>query len=196
MKKGSTAQPRKVGTISIIVALFLTSGLIRLVEIAPAIASEIGPIAAEPAQEETMVASAEPVPDMPALLAAIQERERQLAEREAYIDRRQQTLSVAEQRIREQMEALTIAEESLAATLTLADSATEEDVARLTEVYQRMKPAEAAEIFETMDIEFAAGFFSRMRPESSAAIMANLPADLAYSISVVMAGRNARAPRE
>jgi flagellar motility protein MotE (MotC chaperone) len=133
---------------------------------------------------------------MPALLKAIQEREAQIAEREAYIDRRMQTLAVAEQRIREQMDALTEAESKLAATLNLADNATEEDVARLTEVYQRMKPTEAAGIFETMDIQFAAGFFSRMRPESSAAIMANLPADLAYSISVVMAGRNANAPRE
>ena len=142
------------------------------------------------------MASAEADPDMPALLKAIQDREAQIAEREAYIDRRMQTLAVAEQRIREQMDALTEAESKLAATLSLADNATEEDVARLTEVYQRMKPTEAADIFETMDIQFAAGFFSRMRPESSAAIMANLPAELAYSISVVMAGRNANAPRE
>ncbi len=187
------AQPRKTGTITVIVGLFLASGLIRAVDIAPAFAEEMLP---EASHEPMQMASAEPLPDMPALLKAIQEREAQIAEREAYIDRRMQTLAVAEQRIREQMDALTEAESKLAATLTLADNATEEDVARLTEVYQRMKPAEAAGIFETMDIQFAAGFFSRMRPESSAAIMANLPADLAYSISVVMAGRNANAPRE
>jgi len=193
MKTRVKAQPRKAGTISVIVGLFLASGLIRMAEIAPAFAEEMLPDTAPEAME---MASAEHVPDMPALLKAIQEREAQIAEREAYIDRRMQTLAVAEQRIREQMDALTEAESKLAATLSLADNATEEDVARLTEVYQRMKPTEAAGIFETMDIQFAAGFFSRMRPESSAAIMANLPADLAYSISVVMAGRNANAPRE
>ncbi len=176
-----------------IVGLFLASGLIRGIEIAPAFAEGLLP---DTASAPLQMASAEPASDMPALLKAIQAREAQIAEREAYIDRRMQTLAVAEQRIREQMDALTEAESKLAATLTLADNATEEDVARLTEVYQRMKPAEAAGIFETMDIQFAAGFFSRMRPESSAAIMANLPADLAYSISVVMAGRNANAPRE
>jgi len=185
---------RKTGTISVIVALFLASGLIRLAEIAPAIAEEMGTAADREA--EPQVAMVAPAPDMPALLAAIQGREAQLAEREAYIDRRMQTLAVAEQRVREQITALTEAEERLAATLSLADNATEEDVARLTEVYQRMKPAEAAGIFQTMDIQFAAGFFSRMRPEASAAIMAQLPADLAYSISVVMAGRNANAPLE
>lgn len=195
MKRILLPKPKKTGTISVIVGLFLASGLIRLVEIAPALAEEM---VAEPPHAVSADAPhmADAAPDVPALLAAIQEREAQLAEREAYIDRRQQTLAVAEQRIRDQMDALTEAEEKLAATLSLADNATEEDVARLTEVYQRMKPAEAAGIFETMDIQFAAGFFSRMRPESSAAIMANLPAELAYSISVVMAGRNANAPRE
>lgn len=187
-------QPRKTGTITVIVGLFLASGLIRAVDIAPAFAEEM--LQEDTPHEAVQMASAEPMPDMPALLKAIQAREAQIAEREAYIDRRMQTLAVAEQRIREQMDALTEAESKLAATLSLADNATEEDVARLTEVYQRMKPTDAAGIFETMDIQFAAGFFSRMRPESSAAIMANLPADLAYSISVVMAGRNANAPRE
>ena len=188
---------RKTGTITVIVGLFLASGLIRTIEIAPALAESLMPGTPPDAPvQPVQVASAEPAPDMPALLKALQDREAQITEREAYIDRRMQTLAVAEQRIREQMDALTTAESKLSATLTLADNATEEDVARLTEVYQRMKPAEAAAIFQTMDIQFAAGFFSRMRPESSAAIMANLPADLAYSISVVMAGRNAAAPRE
>ena len=194
MKTRRQPQPRKTGTITVIVGLFLASGLIRAIEIAPAVAEEMQPEGAP--REAIQMASAEPNPDMPALLKAIQDREAQISEREAYIDRRMQTLAVAEQRIREQLDALTEAESKLAATLSLADNATEEDVARLTEVYQRMKPTEAAGIFETMDIQFAAGFFSRMRPESSAAIMANLPADLAYSISVVMAGRNANAPRE
>jgi len=193
MRSRANSQSRKTGTISVIVGLFLASSLIRFAEVAPAFAKEMLP---ESAVENMEMANVEPLPDMPAMLQAIQQREAQITEREAYIDRRMQTLAVAEQRIREQMDALVEAENKLAATLSLADSATEEDVARLTEVYQRMKPAEAAGIFETMDIQFAAGFFSRMRPESSAAIMANLPADLAYSISVVMAGRNANAPRE
>jgi flagellar motility protein MotE (MotC chaperone) len=193
MSRQTPNPPRKSGTITVIVGLFLASGLVRTIEIAPAFAEEM---LSAPPPDKVQMASNEATPDMPALLKAIQEREAQINEREAYIDRRMQTLAVAEQRIREQMDALTEAESRLAATLTLADNATEEDVARLTEVYQRMKPAEAAGIFETMDIQFAAGFFSRMRPESAAAIMANLPADLAYSISVVMAGRNAAAPRE
>jgi len=193
---GRPEKPRKSGTITVIVALFLASGVLRIADIAPALAQEISDNVAPAPIAGSEMAMAEPLPDIPALLAAIQAREAQLTEREAYISRRSQTLAVAEQRIRAQMTALSEAEAKLAATLSLADNATEEDVARLTEVYQRMKPAEAAEIFETMDIQFSAGFFARMRPEASAAIMASLPAELAYSIAVVMAGRNANAPQE
>lgn len=197
MSGGFDRPRRRVGTISVIITLFVASGLIRMIDSGGAIAQEMGGMRTYLEPEVVHdVAEVETDAEMSALLTAIRNREQQLAEREAYIDRRQQTLNVAETRIEEQMNALRQAEEQLAATLAIADNAAENDVSHLTEVYERMKPAEAAGIFETMDIDFAAGFFSRMRPDSSAAIMAQLPSDLAYSISVVMAGRNARAPRE
>jgi flagellar motility protein MotE (MotC chaperone) len=59
-----------------------------------------------------------------------------------------------------------------------------------------MKPKEAAEIFETMDVSFAAGFLNRMRPDAAAGILSNVETTTAYAISVVMAGRNAGAPVE
>ena len=34
----------------------------------------------------------------------------------------------------------------------------------MTTVYENMKPADAARIFETMDVNFAAGLLARMRP--------------------------------
>jgi flagellar motility protein MotE (MotC chaperone) len=57
-----------------------------------------------------------------------------------------------------------------------------------------MKPKDAAAIFESMDVTFAAGFLARMNRDAAARLMAGLSAEKAYSISVVMAGRNARAP--
>ena len=50
--------------------------------------------------------------------------------------------------------------------------------------------------FEEMTPEFAAGFMARMRPDTAAAVMAGLEPATAYSISVVIAGRNARVPTE
>ncbi|NHX27768.1 hypothetical protein HA397_27890, partial [Escherichia coli] len=85
------------------------------------------------------------------------------------------------------------AEDSLRATLTLAETAAESDLARLTAVYENMKPKDAAGLFEQMSPDFAAGFMGMMRPDAAAQIMAALDPATAYSISVVLAGRNARA---
>ena len=192
------------GAISLLIFCFLGSAVVRVVDFAPALAQEMGGNREYLLSENDHIAEQEinasaacgSTEEPSVLLGALQARQAQIVEREAYIDGREQTLRVAEARIAEQLIALRGAEESLAATLALADNAAENDVAQLTEVYERMKPADAAGIFETMDIQFAAGFFARMRPDSAANIMAELPSDLAYSISVVMGGRNANAPRE
>ena len=52
------------------------------------------------------------------------------------------------------------------------------------------------EVFESMDVVFAAGFISRMQRDAAARIMAGLSAEKAYAVSVVIAGRNAAAPTE
>ena len=58
------------------------------------------------------------------------------------------------------------------------------------------KPKDAAALFETMDPSFAAGFLSRMPADAAAGVLAGLSPEAAYTISVVMAGRNANAPQE
>jgi flagellar motility protein MotE (MotC chaperone) len=87
-------------------------------------------------------------------------------------------------------------EAELQATLALADGAAEADLDRLTAVYQAMKPKDAAALFETMSPEFAAGFLGRMPPESAAAILSGMSAESAYGVSVIVAGRNAGAPKD
>ena len=80
--------------------------------------------------------------------------------------------------------------------LAVAEKAAEGDLSRLTSVYEAMKPKDAAALFEAMEPEFAAGFLGRMRPDAAAGIMTGLSPETAYMISVVLAGRNARAPTE
>ena len=91
---------------------------------------------------------------------------------------------------------LKTAEEELRAVLALADGAAEGDLARLTAVYESMKPKDAIPLFEKMAPEFAAGFLGRMRPDAAGAILSGLPPDSAYSISAILAGRNATAPQD
>lgn len=128
------------------------------------------------------------------LLDALRAREASIAEREAQLEVRSKALDVAQQEIERRLVALETAEERLSATLALADTAAEDDLARLTTVYENMKPKEAAALFQAMEPEFAAGFLARMRPDAAAKILAGLEPQNAYSISAILAGRNASAP--
>jgi flagellar motility protein MotE (MotC chaperone) len=131
-----------------------------------------------------------------ALVEALKQREAQLAKREKALANRLQALAVAEAAINRNMEDLIAAETALKSTMALASTAAEDDLARLTSVYENMKPKDAAAVFEEMAPEFAAGFLGRMRPDAAALVMAGLSPTRAYSISVILAGRNASVPTE
>ena len=64
------------------------------------------------------------------------------------------------------------------------------DVEHLARMYARMKPKEAAQIFDRMTPSFAAGFLGRMKPEAAALIMADMGAEKAYAVSLLLATRN------
>lgn len=182
----------------IIAGLFLASGLIRFGGgTAQALTEEIRHLAG-PGQElqQPLAEPCPPPPDIAAVLAALQTREAEIGQREAALDEREATLGIARDEIGRQMAALEAAEAALESTLAIADDAAENDIARLTAVYENMKAEEAAALFAEMDPDFAAGFLGRMRADAAAAVMAGLDPPVAYSISVILAGRNARAPRE
>ncbi len=130
------------------------------------------------------------------MLEDLRARENRLQQQEAAFQDRMQALKIANQEITGKLAALTSAEEKLRGTIALADTAAEDDLARLTKVYESMKPKQAAALFEEMNPDFAAGFLGRMRPEIAAGIMASLSPQAARTFSVVMAGRNANVPSE
>ncbi|XDA98492.1 hypothetical protein AB1M95_00915 [Sulfitobacter sp. LCG007] len=129
------------------------------------------------------------------LLEAFMEREARIREQEKQIEMRQKALSVADDEIERRLETLRQTEEALRQTIAIANTAAEDDLGRLTSVYEAMKPKDAAALFEAMDPVFAAGFLGRMKPEAAAGIMTGLSPQAAYSISAILAGRNANAPK-
>lgn len=177
----------------VVAAMLLSSGGLR-------IAVGAGPafVMAEETQLQEMEPIAEPRSDEPVseLVAALQAREERVSTREVAIEDRMLALALAEEELSERLAELKAAEESLLATLSLSESANENDILRLTAVYENMKPADAASLFEEMSPDFAAGFLVRMNPQSAAAIMTGLEPQTAYSVSVIIAGRNANAPTE
>lgn len=192
----SAPRPRRRAALFVIAGLLAASGLVR-------IGAGTGQALAREFEELTAVNSAPAAPaecpappELGALLAALEARETRIVAAEEALADRMQALALAERKIEENLAALTEAEAALADTMAYADRAAEDDLTRLTSVYEAMKPKEAAALFETMEPDFAAGFLGRMRPDAAAAIFAGLSPEMAYTISVVLAGRNANAPTE
>lgn len=174
--------------------LFATSATLRLgAGSGAAIAREVTNLTREiagAADPETCA----PSPDISAILQVLESRETELDARESELLTLSRTLSVARDEVQQQLTALEDAERKLSKTIEASAVAAEDDLARLTSVYENMKPKDAANLFEAMNPEFAAGFIGRMRPDAAAAVMTGLAPEMAYAISVILAGRNADAP--
>lgn len=185
-------QRRSKHVLLVISSLLLISGVTRLViGIGPAIA-----FAEEQTPPMQDVEIAEPAIEIEPLLEALMSRETRIEAREVAIDDRLRALALAEAELSERLGELQEAEASLTAALTLSETANDNDIARLTAVYENMKPADAAGLFEQMAPDFASGFLIRMAPEAAAPILAGLDPQTAYSISAIIAGRNANAPTQ
>ncbi len=200
MSSPGSARP---GPLAVIILVFVTSAIIRAEGIDLAGASEKVASALDQAtgarnaaQTQDRAPACQRSPDVEALIDAVRKRQQNLDEREARLADRLQALRVAEKKLKENRDALIAAENKLAATLTISDKAAEKDLARLTTVYENMKPRNAARLFEAMAPQFAAGFLGRMRPDAAARVMSNIAPEKGYEISLILAGRNARAPRK
>jgi flagellar motility protein MotE (MotC chaperone) len=146
---------RAPSALGILVAMLFLSAALRL-------AIGAGPALAE--AEDILPETPEALPEGRAdcdgavsgeLLAALEAREERLTTRESQLADRMQALRVAEQEVREHLEQLRAAEESLEATIATAETANDGDITSLVSVYEGMKPAEAAALFEEMAPEFA-----------------------------------------
>lgn len=200
MTKKNNVQPsaKGKGTVVILVLLFMTSASLRIATSATEVMAEartgLKPEGTSPATPD----ASKDVPSneqLSALLMAFERREAEIRQKELDIEQRMMALSVADEKISIKLEELEQAESKLRDTLALASTAAEDDLARLTTVYENMKPKTAAALFEEMAPDFAAGFIARMRPDVSASIMAGMNPQAAYTISTILAGRNANIPK-
>lgn len=195
-QKSKTPRPGGRGALLLIGSFFALSAILRIADGAgPAIAREVTALASRPDMTGE-AQNCQPPADIAALLSAMQGRQAALDDKEQALAEKEQVLALAEREVRQNMSALEAAEAKLSATISTAQDAAEGDLAKLTAVYENMKPKDAALLFEAMKPEFAAGFIGRMRPDAAASVMTGLTPEMAYSISVILAGRNADVPTE
>ncbi|WP_234990339.1 MotE family protein [Aquimixticola soesokkakensis] len=182
---------------AIIAMLFLGSSVIRLASgtgaaIALEVVAKKDDMPAQAAASTPQSCSVDP--DLATYIDVLNAREAEVAAREQAASEREAVLDATRTEVLERLAQLEAVEQKLAATMASASVAAEDDLGKLTTVYENMKSKDAAPLFDAMEPDFAAGFLSRMRPEAAAAIMAGLTPEKAYSISVVLAGRNAGIP--
>lgn len=188
------------GALTLLMALLIASALVRIGAGTNAALAQV-----DLSEALTLPTRAAPVPneakptsdaDVKTLLDALQAREARVEEREQQANTRAKALEVAQAEVERRIAALEEAEQRLRNTLSIAQTAAEDDLSKLTTVYENMKPKEAAAVFEAMEPTFAAGFLGRMRADVAARILAGLDPQTAYSISAILAGRNAEAPKD
>lgn len=199
MKPQKVARKRRShsgrGVLAVVGILFVLSAVIRVaIGAGPAIAREVSQFSK--GSTEDAVEQCEIEPDLAAILEDLSLRETAITNKEESLKAFEHALNKSAERIEQNLSNLRATEQSLEALIAISEEAAENDLARLTAVYENMKPKDAADLFVQMDPDFAAGFVGRMRPDAAAAIMTGLPPETAYTISVILAGRNADAPTE
>lgn len=201
-KNNKSLRFRKVGrgSVILITGLLMSSGALRFFSSVALAQDLIGQPGIEAQQDDAAqftISTTGPKDrtGMNRLLNALQEREARVEAQERSLQMRIKALSVTDAEVKQRIAAMVEAEEALRRTLSLADGAAENDIANLITVYENMKPKDAATLFQVMEPTFAAEFLARMRPDITAGIMTSLPPDVAYSISAIIAGRNAAVPK-
>ncbi|WP_420861741.1 MotE family protein [Algirhabdus cladophorae] len=190
MKQRKTRKRTARGALTVIMILFLGSGAIRITGFTGQA------FAREDALAPGTVQPTMPSVDVAAAISALSVREEKVAQTEKRVEARLKVLAAAEADFETSRAALIEAEEALADTIAVAETAMENDIAQLATVYEKMKPKDAAKLFAQMDPEFAAGFLARMKTDVAAAVLSGLDPAQAYTISVLLAGRNGNVPKE
>lgn len=112
------------------------------------------------------------------------------------LDMREQAARAAEARLKADMTARQEAEAAAKATPAAGPSASDPQYENLARIYQAMKPARAAVVFEQLEMDVQMQVAQKMRERSTALILASMTPQGAANLSMALARRNANAGRK
>lgn len=124
-------------------------------------------------------------------------RDQAAARRNRSLDLREQAAKATEARIKAQLEAQQQPQPAAAPTQSLGGKPgeTPDQYADLARIYQAMKPAKAAVVFEQLDLDVQMRIAQQMRERSTALILAAMTPKAAATLSMALARRMAVMPR-
>jgi len=171
----------------------VTSGTLSL---HPAQAEDAKPVAKDakatspaPADTPTEPTMAMPPPDTdtsPAeidVLKQLADRREQLEKRSRDLDTRESLMKVTEQRVDQKIKEMETLRLQLQSMVNQASEAQQTQIENLVKIYETMKPEDAAHIFEKLDMPVLLGVIQRMKPKSTAPIMAKMAPEKAKEIT-------------
>jgi flagellar motility protein MotE (MotC chaperone) len=129
------------------------------------------------------------------VLQNLASRRQELEERGRELDMREKLLKASEQRIDEHIAELKGIEANIQSLLQQRDAAQEARLASLVKVYEGMKPADAARIFDKLEMDILLPVAQRMKAQKIAQVMAAMDEDAAKRLTVNLAQRlNGKVP--
>jgi flagellar motility protein MotE (MotC chaperone) len=120
------------------------------------------------------------------VLKQLSNRREALDKRAHDLDTREALIKVAEQRVDQkikEMETLRLQLQSMVNQVSETQAA---QLDNLVKIYETMKPDEAAKIFEALDMPILLNVIRRMKPKSTAPIMAKMAPDKAKELTVAL----------
>ena len=150
------------------------------------------PPAAPATKDAPPEAAAAPPPDddvSPAemdVLKQLSTRRAELDKRNRDLDTREAVIKVAEQRVDQKIKELETLRTQLQGLVNQANEQQAAQLDNLVKIYETMKPEEAAHIFETLDMPVLLSVIQRMKPKSTAPIMAKMEPQKAKELTVAL----------
>jgi flagellar motility protein MotE (MotC chaperone) len=117
-------------------------------------------------------------------------RRDQLDKREKELDSRDALIRVAEDRVEQKLKEMETLRGQLQALLGQAGAAQQAQLENLVKIYEIMKPKEAAQILETLDMPVLLGVIQKMKPARTAAVMAEMTPQKAKDITTALTRQN------
>ncbi len=123
------------------------------------------------------------------VLESLAARRREIEARARDLDMREKLLAAAEKRLDEKIAKLKELRDSIESMFASADAENEAQIASLVKMYERMKPKDAARIFDKLDLKVLIEVVDRMKEAKAALVLAKMNVDKARTVTLELAKR-------
>lgn len=123
------------------------------------------------------------------ILEELAARRRELEDKARDLEFREGLLKATEQRIDEKIQELRQLQAELQSVIDQKDEEEEQKIQSLVRIYEKMKPKEAARVFERLEMPLLLSVIGRMKERVSAAILAEMDPQRVSEVTAEMARR-------